>query len=733
MPLELKNEYAKKTYSDAEITSYAGQDFVIGYLGCELHFGLPLPNSNDIYSKVDAGDMSGGFVNVEGTGTYWANLQKSLYRFKMFDNRKIGLVLGQNDDGSLIVALLGSDTFEVHDVNKTKRIFRYYWNCSRVNDTGEGRFPFPASGTWVQGNDVNSPDFNVTKIGVSKYANSGFISVDDSFNSIPNWNEVSQGGSVVPTFFSDTCEYNGSLIGGDSGHIDFTLTDNKNTTFVIGDGTECEYFICDTEVAKLGHQRYDGMAGDLYSMMYDYAVWFSGRARQRGHEAYDFYPNHMGKFDLNDYVGPFHGGTYAFQWIPYNLILTENETEAKEYLRSGRIPSDAWIYPWNPDEFPSTSPINPDDDGEPSGDEGDPDGKTPDLVIDDMNPVTPVTTPQSLNPNNLYWLQKGQLATFFNWFWLDAGTIIDAGDLWDKIRGLYNDLASAVINVRYMPVLPAWIGGTSSATNIIVGQIECPMANVETINRNTQIIRDVGVFDLAGYLRKNFIDYSPHTEISLYLPYHGFIALDSDLVDTIEKIDIKCVYDIISGTIQYMIFAKDKSNNKALINSCISKMAVDIPVTLQSKSDRDSAIFNNVMNATAGLMSAGVSLAMKNPVGMALSIGGAVGSGTQSAQLSVKGTTGESGAFFMPQKCAIFIKKSFYKLPSKYGLHIGYPCFKSYKMDSKSLKGQMVKIQNPYIDFSGNLYTRDEIKVRNKPLKSEIDKIYELLKEGVII
>lgn len=733
MALILKNEYEKKTYSESELHSYASRDFVIGYLGCELNFGFPEPNSNDIYNDVEDGRMSGGFVSVSGNATYYSNLQKALYRFKGFNSRKIGLVLGQNDDNSLVVALLGSDTFKIHDGDKTKIIYRYYWNNSRVNDAGDGRYPFPASATWEQLSDVKSPDTNVNKIAISRFINSSFITIDDAFNDVPNWNLTPSSGVVVPTFFGETCEYNGVYIGGNSGNTNYTLTDNKNTTFVIGDGVVCEYFHCDSEIAKLGHNRYEGMAGDLYSIMYDYAGWFSGRARQRGHEAYEFYPDHIGSFDLTDYVGPFHGGTYACQWIPYNLILTENETEAKEYLRSGRIPSDAWIYPWDPDEFPTTSPVNPDDGGDvPDSDDGDPDDKKPTLDIDDMPPETPETTAQSLNPNNLYWLQKGQLATFFNWFWLDAGTIIDAGDLWDKIKGLYNDLASAIINVRFMPVRTEWIGGTSPATNIIVGQIECPMQSVETINRTTATVQNIGSFNLHDYMKKNFIDFSPHTEVSLYLPYHGYIALDNDLLAECEKLNVKAVYDVTSGTLQYMIYA-EHSGHISLINSCIAKIAVDIPVTLQSKNDRDSAIFNNVMNATAGLMSAGVSLAMKNPVGVALSLGNTLGGGTQSAQLSVKGTTGESGAYFMPQRCAIFIKKSFYKLPSKYGLHIGYPCFKSYQLNSKALSGQMVKIHNPYITFNGNLFENGDNKGTFRPLESEIQEIYEQLEKGVII
>lgn len=730
--IELHKEYSKLSMTETEIESYANKDFVIGLMGTGLNFQIPPSQGIPAWDYVDSDNFSGNFAYVTDStgenGRYGTHIQKRLERYPQLEHRKIGLVLGQNDDESLVVAVFGTDSFRVNSSNGMKKIERYFRNNASIKKTDTDRYPFNTILTW-KNKMVNDPVPNgENHFSISTRPISNYITLDDAFDVTPLWeNETSN--SLAP-FWQNCCYFNNELV--TNSGILITLTDNANT-LILGRGTETPYFFSMDTDARFGDERYDGFAGDIYSMCFDYVVKYAPRLGERLRELYLYgeditYEDFVG----DDYIFS-NMGTFAFQWKPYNLILTEDENQAREYLRTGRIPSDAWIYPWDPNEFPTYSPINPDDGGDdPNGDDGDPNDKKPTIDIDDMPPETPKTTAQSLNPNNLYWLQKGQLASFFNWFWLDAGAIIDAGDLWDKIKGLYNDLASAIINVRFMPVRKEWIGGTTATNNIIVGQIECQMQDVETINRTTATVQTIGEFNIKQYLNENFIDFSPHTEISLYLPYHGYIALDNDILAECGSLVVKAVYDVTSGTMQYMIYTK-KGNNSSLINSCIAKIAVDIPVTLQSKNDRDSAIFNNVMNATAGLMSAGVSLAMKNPVGVALSLGNTLGGGTQSAQLSVKGTTGESGAYFMPQRCAIFVKKSFYKLPSKYGLHIGYPCFKSYKLNSKSLKGNMCKIQKPYITFSGNLYEYNDTKKRFRPLESEIQEIYEILEKGVIL
>jgi hypothetical protein len=179
---------------------------------------------------------------------------------------------------------------------------------------------------------------------------------------------------------------------------------------------------------------------------------------------------------------------------------------------------------------------------------------------------------------------------------------------------------------------------------------------------------------------------------------------------------IKAVYDIISGTIQYFIFCDDY-----IINTCIAKIAVDLPLTLQSKSDRDSAIFSNVMNATGNLIGAGVSAATGNPIGLVMSTSNAVQGGQSSAPLKLMATQGETGAFYAPQKCAIYVKFPSYNRPKNYKTMVGYPLNKQATLSD--LTGYTV-CYNPKINNFSHAA---------KPYDDEYNEICNLLKEGVYL
>ena len=408
------------------------------------------------------------------------------------------------------------------------------------------------------------------------------------------------------------------------------------------------------------------------------------------------------------------GHKYDHNLRPFNLLLTESKEQAMRYIDDGTLPSDVFLYPFDTENIPTYS----DDDTDDGGDDDNENGETPD-DIDDTPLVNPLNTPSSLTNNNLYWIQGGELADFMDWFWTEAGDIGDLEDLWHKIEGLYNNLGAAIINVRYMPVNPAWIGGYSTAAGIVVGQI-IKEGNVNKLNNATPVPQTIGTIHV-GEKFKAFTDYSPYCECKLYLPYHGFIDIDIDLLMK-QDLTVKAVYDHISGTIQYFVF-----RNNTLINSCVAKMCVDIPITLQSKNDRDSAIFQNVGSGVASLIGAGVSAATKSPIGLVMSTANLASGGAQSAPFAVRGTVEETGAFYAPNKCAIYISRPRYNRPALYDSRVGFPLNKNYQLGKIS---GFTTVYNPYIDFSGN---SNADSVKQYPLSKEIDEIYEYLEKGVIL
>jgi len=413
-------------------------------------------------------------------------------------------------------------------------------------------------------------------------------------------------------------------------------------------------------------------------------------------------------------------GSYGGHYCVFNIPLTRNWEEALEYIRTGEIPSDCFLYPFDAGNIPTNdggddpdpTPVDPD----PSGDEPE---ETPDDNDDDTDPMqtdTPDESTLSLTNNNLYWLTSVELKDFITWFWTDATEIASVGDLWDKIIGLYENLAQAVLNVRYMPVELSWIGSASLDPSIVVGQIE-KTGSVLAINKNPSPIRNIGTINFPTRFKGGFANYSPYATCSLFLPFHGFIDIDVDLLVG-SSIAVRCAYDILSGTIQYFIYRG--GYNGQLINTVVAKMAVDIPITLQTKNERDSAIFQNISSVTGNLIGAGASIVAGSPIGLTMAMSGFAGTQTQGAGLTVKGNVGENGAFYQPTRCALYVKRPKYNRPDCYASRVGYPANVSRKL--RSCKG-FTQVYNPTLNFSHQV----------KPYKSEIDEIYSYLEKGVIL
>ena len=705
-------------------------DNAIGFVSCAT--------GQQPYEYRISGDLCTNFYNNTGENAsmvvtpsdFRAFLQYHRYiEFTRFhhNNRVIGLILGTNDDGSYKIAVMGSERLRWGGItNIDGSSLEITIGTPSVTPDSEDKYrDFPGIVTYNGSGDIANG-----LIRVGEWENAQSSIVENPTDVKLDFTQPRDGNFSVGTF-SYTGKYNNQKILTTGDH-DFELSSDKTNTLILGcpiseilDNVSynTHMFLYDTY-----NTIFDAWEGDWFDYLQYIYTCILGQSTQvpGGVISEGNRQNLFSRPDVSmtgDYAG-YENKTHAFQFTPFNLILTKNEYSALEYLENGTLPSDAFLYPMDWQNLPRT-------DGTPEGDDQDPDYKPPsgengDSGIDGT-PTTdadPQITSNMLTNNNLYWLQAGQLESFITWFWQNAGEIIEVDDLWDRIKGLYNDLASAIINIRYFPVDPYYIGGVSDTTNIVLSSIEMPISGIKKLNKTKLRKRTLGEISIPNKYNA-FTDYSPYTSLMLYLPFHGWIDLDIDIF-TGNKLQVRCVYDHISGTIQYGVYVISKGK-EFLLNTVIAKMAVDIPITLQSKNDRDSAIFNNVTNAFGNLLGAGASAVSGNPIGLVMSTAGVASSGTQSAPLKVNGTVGETGAFFMPNKCAVYIKRPSYNRPKNYGSRVGFPSNKGGKLSEFS---GFTTVYNPQITFSGNT-NADNVTI--KPLQSEIDEIYTALEKGVIL
>lgn len=676
----------------------------------------PLIQNETLLDRYQRQNVYGIAVYKSGYRSYFdafASIIKRYMHGPRPNGRVIGVVEEENDDGSLQIKLYGNNIqFDVGTLKDVQLLYST-WLRDSFDETTDKFAVMPNLLQWGASTSLVEDSFQMIQ-NYYTYANNGYDAKVDQ-------NEINRFNMQGSAFFQYHCEQAGQMFGRRGV---MNITTNESTTVTIGKHQNSRaqnfYLYPDLSLGLIDN----AVEGNLFDLMLD-AYWksftsYSGIALGDGSLPDNTY--YLYDFQSDDMVDLFG---YAQYYKLFNIPLTRSKAQALRYIESDVLPDDVFLYPFDFETLPMTDGIPPTG----SGDTPDPDKENGDDGVDGVptEDGDPAITPNMLANNNYYWLQAGQLEAFVTWFWNNAGEIIDLNDLWEKIQGLYENLAQAIVNVRFFPVDPQYIGGTTDTDHINIGQINMPFQGIKQLQRHKLTKRVLGRFAIEKYY-KAFTDYSPYTEIQLYLPFHGWISLDTDVFMS-NSVEVRCVYDHIGGTIQYGIYVIS-DGKEFLVNTCIAKMAVDIPITLQSKSDRDSAIFSNVTSAMGNLLGAGISASTGNPIGLVMSTSNAISSGVNSAPFKMYGTQGESGAFFMPNKCAIYIKRPSYNRPKNYASRVGYPCNQGGKLESFS---GLTMVYNPRISFAGNVFDHDGITATVKPIKEEIDEIYSILEKGVII
>lgn len=726
----------EETLSGEQIREYATKDLVI----CELSGGTF--NNREGYEPLTKWGYETSY-NVQGSsvGTtdydLSSNFPMLITRYPATETRKIGYIAGVNSDGSYQMYILGSGNLQL---NPSHKIF----SGSELHIVGRGRFlPPEMEEYWTPEHASDFGAFQYTDGIVDRGARNAwttkyqgtqqYVSDLDSFMYIPEWVGVPTGAfaeSVV------RCGKKGNDYLIDLHTNTFELTNDISTTVKLGEGLNTTFW----QRSQAGFYYGDkNVGGDLHDLLdtislimcnsvanLPYSICFSTLITD-GADG-----NQHDLHIMNTY--PPIQGFMAFHYTPYNLILTYDLQQAKRYVETGELPSDAFLYPFDVDNIPvnTTGGTGADDsDGTQPDDTPNTGGNSGGEDTDEQSPVVPTNTPQALTNNNLYWLTSTQLKHFIEWFWTDATDVTNPQELFEKIQGLYSDLSQAIVSIRYMPIDASWVGGTTIDNSIIVGLVE-KTEQVQTINKTVAPVRDIAtnisISELPDF--KGFINFSPYCEMSLYLPFYGYLSLDADLLMQ-NKLTIKATYDILSGTIQYYIFrVSSKTGDATMINTVTGKMAVDIPISLQTKNERDSMIFNNVASATANLIGAGASAVAGNPIGMVMSTSAIAGQQSQGAPMRVMGTIGESGAFYDHGYCAIFIKRPATNYPPQYARRVGYPYNGARKLEKTH---GFVQCFNPYISFSHVTTEDSDGFPPPKPTAEEIETIYNALQDGVYL
>ena len=259
-----------------------------------------------------------------------------------------------------------------------------------------------------------------------------------------------------------------------------------------------------------------------------------------------------------------------------------------------------------------------------------------------------------------------------------------------------------IISVKAFP-----FSMTGAEQSIQIGNIDMGVNALAVSKTTVKIsIGSIKITEKYG----SFLDYAPYTSIQLFLPYSGFVEMDTtQIMNTLLKVEL--VVDLITGACKYIIYA-----DGICISEVDGNMGIDIPMTSTNRAQTDLAVLQNTIN---GAMNAGVALLSKNPIG---AIGSVVNTALDGAQASYSssrsGNASSACSSYSQRNVFVIINRPNYSSVKSFGHTRGYVCNRTLKIGD--LKGFTIVDNN--IDLTSISAT-----------KNELDEIRNLLASGVYV
>lgn len=193
------------------------------------------------------------------------------------------------------------------------------------------------------------------------------------------------------------------------------------------------------------------------------------------------------------------------------------------------------------------------------------------------------------------------------------------------------------------------------------------------LNRMIQIRRviDLGSYKIDRY-NNDFTDYAPYSTYKLYIPFCGWVELDSDIcVD--ETIDVKLIVDPISTSCKGVVLVRGN-----IIAETNGTCGNNIPISSNNMGMQRQALLNAGLGIMGSVGAVATGALTGNTLATTGGILGAVGSISQALSnshtnySSVKGTTGTATNYNTYKQCVIQITHPVEIIPHNYGHTIGY-------------------------------------------------------------
>lgn len=347
------------------------------------------------------------------------------------------------------------------------------------------------------------------------------------------------------------------------------------------------------------------------------------------------------------------------------------------------------IPPTNPNLDPTSDPSKkpePSPDPEPAEDnKPSSGGSSPPAFFPPLEGFPSIIPSSGPGLIHVYNLTPEEIISFGKWLWV---TYADA-----DIHKIWNNPFDGVISAHELYATPS----VSGRDNIRSGFLTCPTtANLVKV-RYTQI--NCGSVVMPEWY-SNYLDYSPYTKASVYLPFIGIVELDPDDIVG-HGINITYTIDSYNGScIAQITVAKQGYNNTVYQFS--GNCSVELPLAGGSQAAIKAGLISAAATGITSVIGGVASLLTGNIPGAIGGIAHGVGSAVSTA-VSQKSTVQHSGSFGASygamgiKKPYLIIRRPIQKQVTNYNEDYGFPAHKRVLIGSCTgyLRAKEVHVVSP--------------------------------------
>ena len=270
-------------------------------------------------------------------------------------------------------------------------------------------------------------------------------------------------------------------------------------------------------------------------------------------------------------------------------------------------------------------------------------------------------------------------------------------------NGIPLDAGQFVIGLYQLPLdIPSFC--TTSQEKIVLGKLETNAVGKKLLTVNRKI--HLGEYFISANCGNNFLDYSPYTEIKLYIPYCGMVELPPNLFIN-STVSVDMIIDIISGSCKGVVMC-----NNTFYTSINGSLMCSLPLSLEQCATKSLSVINSANSIMSGIIFGNKNYSTLNTV---TTLGEAMIENNNIAPSYISGNMDSVVNFYDPQCCILFMTYPDVNMGDIAKTH-GKVC--NYQDTLKNCHGYTV-VNNPHL----------EIKCTN----TEKDEITKLLEQGVIL